>query len=501
MFSFRRKGRPSFFHRFISLFLVFSVFLCLNLNFSKKDVKAVEPVSVSYGVYLLIGTLATMCGVVWSSIPEDVKEDFVVGGYNAIKDVADFTVSNNVMSLPLNEVVIDKFLHYVYDKENSPVVVTGESVVVSPSSAGVLSFSVTAPDTTTIDGSQTRFKVLGTLTVLKTIDYGYNVPVIKVCGEYANLPHCYHTTPGTYYLTTYTIPKGMSLSGYNAFYLYKNNLDGVLVDGHEKTGVSITAENDRKYGLVNKEFNFSYDVGSDGVLGNYVGYGVSNTVYYPSSLTSLRGIEDYKKDWADSDIAKQGIEVDGSKTSIDIATPIDDVSELGGVVFPDSIEGDLPSGVNVKTGIESGVLDQAPDVSQDETLEHKGILQKILDWIRSLFLSLFDFLEGLLDKLIDLLRSLLVSLFIPSISLADTKELIMQRLSLPIFSAPNETLNKEPFTFTFNLGSYNDIDDTEIVVTLDQPWFSIIRELILGYVCYLAVLFAYRKISSLHGSD
>lgn len=500
MFSFRRKGRPSFFHRFISLFLVFSIFLCFNFRISRKDVKAVEPVSVGYGIYLLIGTLATMCGVVWSSIPDEAKEDFVIGGYQAIKDVATFDTRDNVMSLALNETVIDRFLHYVYDKENSPVVITGEPTVVSPSSAGVISLSLTAPDTTTIDGSQTCFKVLGTLTVLKTVDYGYDDPVIKVCGEYANLPHCYHTTPGTYYLTTYTMPYG-NLKGYNAFYLFSNNLDGVLVDGYEKPGVSITAERDAKYGKVNHEFNFSYDVGSDGVLGNYIGYGVSKTVYFPSSLTSLRGIEDYKKDWANSDIAKQGIEVDGSQTSVDIATPIDDVSGLGSVSFPDSIEGDLPSGVTVKTGIENGVLDKAPDVSEDETLEHKGILQKILDWIRSLFLSLFDFLDGLLDKLIDLLRSLLVSLFVPSISLAQTKELIMQRLSLPIFSAPNDTLNKEPFTFTFKLGSYENIDEAEIVVTLDQPWFVVIRELILGYLCYLAVLFAYKKISSLHGSD
>ena len=39
MFSFIRKGRPSFFNRFISLILVLILFIFLNCNFSKKEVK------------------------------------------------------------------------------------------------------------------------------------------------------------------------------------------------------------------------------------------------------------------------------------------------------------------------------------------------------------------------------------------------------------------------------------------------------------------------------
>lgn len=101
--------------------------------------------------------------------------------------------------------------------------------------------------------------------------------------------------------------------------------------------------------------------------------------------------------------------VDDVCTALEGTLPVysDDVigtSDIPGI----SIEND---GVNTK-------VDDIPDTSiKDET----GVLGSILEWIKSLLLSLFKFLEGLLQKLIDLLKSLLIALFVPSDSFIQEK--------------------------------------------------------------------------------
>lgn len=191
-----------------------------------------------------------------------------------------------------------------------------------------------------------------------------------------------------------------------------------------------------------------------------------------------------------------------------------DLTKLGGLALDSSVddvctalEGTLPvysddvigtsdiPGISIEN---DGVkVDNPPDTSvKDET----GVLGSILEWLRGLLLDLFKFLEGLFDKLISALKDLLVFLFVPTLSIADTKQLFLDRLSVPVFSAPGDSLNKEPLTFTFPV-VVPGVNSTEVVVTLDQPWFPFIREIILGFISYLLVLFAYKKISSLSGGD
>lgn len=483
MFSFIRKGRPSFFNRFISLILVLILFIFLNCNFSKKEVKAIEPVTTfTFATYLLVGGLATMCGVKFASMPKESRYDFISGGFEAIKDVANWGVDGQGLAtkLILNEATIKAFLDYVQSKENTSIMLG-----VTNYTANNETITITFPAPNTLSNS----------------NYSTSRLVGSISGTFTLNTFCYYPVNynGTLYIYTITNCSGMSSSGYNGFYLCNSSDFRMIYDPYAHYDMI-----DDSWYTVNCTNCFTtgktFTVSATGDFTASVG-DLNKTVVYPKNLTDVRGIEDYTKQWDKTNVGQQSIEVDGAKTGVDISAPIEGSNSLtDDIVFPAGIEeGVEVPGLKINTG--EGSIESAPDVTKDETLEHKGILQDILDWLGSLVLDLMDFLLNLLDKLIDMLKSLLISLFVPSVSLAETKELIMERLSLPIFSAPIGNLNKEPFTFIFNLGSYNDIDDTEIVVTLDQPWFSIIRELILGYVCYLAVLFAYKKISSLHGSD
>lgn len=482
MFSFIRKGRPSFFNRFISLILVLILFIFLNCNFSKKEVKAIEPVTtLTYATYLLIGGLATMCGVQFASMPKEARYDFISGGFESIKNVADWGFDGQGLAtkLILNEATIKAFLEYVQSKENTSIMLD-----VTNYTANNETITITFPAPNTLSNS----------------NYSTSRLVGSISGTFILNTFCYYPVNynGTLYIYTITNCSGMSSSGYNGFYLCNSSDFRMIYDPYAHYDMI-----DDSWYTVNCTNRFTtgktFTVSATGDFTASVG-DLNQTVLYPKSLTDVRGIEDYNKIYDKTNVGQQSIEIDGTKTGVDVSTPIEGSNSLtDDIVFPGIDEGVEVPGLKINTG--EGSIEASPDTSKDDTLEHQSILQDILDWLGSLILSLMDFLLNLLDKLIDMLKSLLISLFVPSVSLAETKELIMERLSLPIFSAPTENLNKEPFTFIFNLGSYNDIDDTEIVVTLDQPWFSIIRELILGYVCYLAVLFAYKKISSLHGSD
>lgn len=466
MCRFSRRVEPSFFNRFISLILVLTLFIFLNLNFSKKEVKAIEPVTtLTFATYLLVGGLATMCGVKFASMPKESRYDFISGGFEAIKDVANWGVDGQGLAtkLILNEATIKAFLEYVQNKEGSSILSEGKcdvidgyyrvpfSVVQNDSKAWLKSSHISLNDN--FSNSDTwRFYVYDSNgsyvnSLLNPFPKSFYIATRHFYSDMSEF--CFLGDDGSI-CGTPSIPKTLSI-----LYLYvpENLVDNVSV--------------------------------------------LDKTVVYPKNLTDVRGIEDYTKQW-DKTVGQQSIEVDGAKTGVDVSTPIEGSNSLtDDIVFPAGIEeGVEVPGLKINAG--EGSIEASPDTSKDDTLEHKGILQDILDWLGSLVLSLMDFLLNLLDKLIDMLKSLLISLFVPSVSLAETKELIMERLSLPIFSAPVENLNKEPFTFTFPIGSFNGVNNSDIVITLNQPWFSVIRELILGYICYLAVLFAYKKISSLH---
>lgn len=114
-----------------------------------------------------------------------------------------------------------------------------------------------------------------------------------------------------------------------------------------------------------------------------------------------------------------------------------DLTKLGGLALDSSVddvctalEGTLPvysddfigtsdiPGISIEN---DGVNTKVDDIPDTSTKDETGVLGSILEWIRSLLLSLFKFLEGLLQKLIDLLKSLLIALFVPSDSFIQEK--------------------------------------------------------------------------------
>ena len=409
----------------MNVFKQFKHFICISLciiliftsQFSKpKEVKAIEPVTtLTYATYLLIGGLATMCGVKFASMPKEARYDFISGGFEAIKSVANWTFDERGIAtkLLLNEATIKAFLEYVQSKEGSKLNVKGEDTIVSPDSSGTITYKVSAPSTLFNNGRNSNLSILGTVTVFNNCST-YPSRTIELMGDSANDP--YSLAKGTYYICYYTLSTLYSMGGMNKFYLCtdKNYVPENYMPGYDPS-YSFTGVNSVNCSVYNSPglttFSFS---APPGVIADATFYGVAKTVVYNDRLTDVRGIEDYTKQWDKTNVGQQTIEVDGTKTGVDIETPIEGSNSLtDDIVFPAGIEeGVEVPGLKINAG--EGSIEASPDTSKDDTLEHQGILQDILDWIGSLFLSLFKFLLDLLEKLIQLLKELLISLFVPS---------------------------------------------------------------------------------------
>ncbi len=389
----------------MNFFKRFRHFICISLcivfiftfsQFSKpKEVKAIEPVAtLSFATYLLVGGLATMCGVKFASIPKEARYDFISGGFEAIKNVANWGFDGQGLAtkLILNEATIKAFLNYVDSKENSSIM-TG---VIDYSSEGG-SVTLTFPCPNTLSNSQ----------------YSISRLIGSISGKFTLKDFCYYNVNynGILYIYTITNCSGMSSSGYNGFYLCDSPDFSMIYDPYAHYDMI----NDSWY-TVNCTNRFTtgktFTVSATGTFTASVG-DLNKTVVYPKNLTDVRGIEDYTKQWDKTNVGQQSIEVDGTKTGVDVSTPIEGSNSLtDDIVFPGIDEGVEVPGLKINTG--EGSIEASPDTSKDDTLEHQSILQDILDWIGSLFLSLFKFLLDLLEKLIQLLKELLISLFVPS---------------------------------------------------------------------------------------
>lgn len=376
------------------------IFLCIILiftfsQFSKpKEVKAIEPVTtLTYATYLLIGGLATLCGIKFASMPSEARYGFISGGFEAIKDVGEFVFDDErgiATKLLVNEATIKAFLKYAQSKEGSSFVLSSNITPIngfydlpfSVSSTSDVPVIISVVSLKNTNGSTVSFPIYsnGTFTRLNLVLYSRKDVTLNICTQfkpsYGNLYDLYASTT----------------TQYNADYMF--------------TSPTISTGN---YILKIPESS----VDSVSIL--------DKTVVYPGSLTDVRGIEDYNKIYDKTNVGQQSIEVDGTKTGVDIATPIDNANTFANdIVFPSGIEeGVEVPGLKINAG--EGSIEASPDTTKDDTLEHQGILQDILDWIGSLFLSLFKFLLDLLEKLIQLLKELLISLFVPGDSFVKEK--------------------------------------------------------------------------------
>lgn len=392
----------------MNVFKQFKHFICISLciiliftfsQFSKpKEVKAIEPVTtLTYATYLLIGGLATMCGVKFASMPKEARYDFISGGFEAIRDIAQWGTDPRGLAtkLFLNEATIKAFLEYVQSKEGTSLALEDD-------------FNFTGPSL------DLPFKFSQGKGVLKDL---CSFTLNKDCYISANAycPGTDSISSLTLYSSYYDFKKGdvvsfnyaWDLSGryYYMVNLYKNG--NYVAQAYQGYGSSDPGD---KY--LNLEFLLKFDTSliEDGTFKSFL----NKTVLYPKSLTDVRGIEDYNKLYDKTNVGQQSIEVDGTKTGVDVSTPIEgNESLVKDIVFPAGIEEGIEvPGLKINAG--EGSIEASPDTTRDDTLEHQGILQEILDWIGSLFLSLFKFLLDLLEKLIQLLKELLISLFVPS---------------------------------------------------------------------------------------
>lgn len=377
---------------FICFFFV--CFFCFSIvDYSRpKEVKAFGVESIPLvaggtvlgpGAVVVLGVVAA-CGIALCN--EDVR-DFVTdcGTYcydELSKIKATYDDSLNGINAELTPSLVQKVLEFAKSKEGTSILSEGKcdvidgyyrvpfSVVQNDSKAWLQSSHIVLNDN--YDSKLLRLYVYGSDGSLVTSIFDSYQKSFYIVTR-----HCYSSmsefaflySDGSISGNIPSIPKTSSI-----LYLYvpDNIVDNVSVLGGTFVYPNITKDGCKSV----DEYNDKYK--------EYTG---TNSVC--ADLTALGGLS------LDSS-------VDDVCTALEATLPTysDDVigtSDIPGI----SIEND---GVNTK-------VDDIPDTStKDET----GVLGSILEWIRSLLLSLFKFLEGLLQKLIELLRDLLVSLFVPS---------------------------------------------------------------------------------------
>ncbi|MDU7215839.1 hypothetical protein [Clostridium sp.] len=112
-----------------------------------------------------------------------------------------------------------------------------------------------------------------------------------------------------------------------------------------------------------------------------------------------------------------------------------------------------------------------------------------------------DILNAILDAILSIpvaIKDGIASLFIPTLSLSDTLNVLKNKLGIPTLDLPNIT-SKKPFEFTIDLSAIH--SSYKGTVKLDQPWWPITRAVVLAFEMYCIYIFAYRKITALHGGE
>lgn len=115
-----------------------------------------------------------------------------------------------------------------------------------------------------------------------------------------------------------------------------------------------------------------------------------------------------------------------------------------------------------------------------------------------------DILNAILDAILSIpgaIKDGIASLFVPTLSFSDSIDKLKSKLGLPNVTFPNFS-NKVPLSFTVDfqhLGKY--FEGYKFTVTLDQPWWPMLRAILLGFEMLGIIGFAYRKVTSLHGGE
>ena len=154
--------------------------------------------------------------------------------------------------------------------------------------------------------------------------------------------------------------------------------------------------------------------------------------------------------------------------------------------------------ISAITGVPSAILEGIADA-----LGLEGLFTNVIDTIKSIPLSIYNLFDSILSGILDAINGIvdgiiegLKKLFIPTLSFKDSIDTLKEKFVLPKLSLPSSDIKKEPLKLnkTVDISILN--QSYTIDITLDQEWFPILREIMLGLMVLALVFFAQRKTSA-----
>lgn len=154
--------------------------------------------------------------------------------------------------------------------------------------------------------------------------------------------------------------------------------------------------------------------------------------------------------------------------------------------------------ISAITGVPSAILEGIA-----EALGLEGLFSNVIDTIKSIPLSIYNLFDSILSGILDAINSIvdgiidgLKKLFIPTLSFKDSIDTLKEKFVLAKLSLPSSDIKKEPLKLnkTVDISILN--QSYTIDITLDQEWFPILREIMLGLMVLALVFFAQRKTSA-----
>lgn len=154
--------------------------------------------------------------------------------------------------------------------------------------------------------------------------------------------------------------------------------------------------------------------------------------------------------------------------------------------------------ISAITGVPSAILQGIA-----EALGLEGLFSNVIDTIKSIPLSIYNLFDSILSSILDAINGIvdgiidgLKKLFIPTLSFKDSIDTLKEKFVLPKLSLPSSDIKKEPLKLnkTVDISILN--QSYTIDITLDQDWFPILREIMLGLMVLALVFFAQRKTSA-----
>lgn len=154
--------------------------------------------------------------------------------------------------------------------------------------------------------------------------------------------------------------------------------------------------------------------------------------------------------------------------------------------------------ISAITGVPTTILEGIA-----EALGLESLFNNVIDTIKSIPLSIYNLFDSILSGILDAINGIvdgiiegLKKLFIPTLSFKDSIDTLKEKFVLPKLSLPSSDIKKEPLKLNKTVDISILKQSYTIDITLDQDWFPILREIMLGLMVLALVFFAQRKTSA-----